>query len=59
LTTKNPSNRRYPDGERQKKNSRKKPSSKGVRASRVKANKINVSKPYKTCIEQLSLFERL
>ncbi len=40
----------------QKKNIRKKRSSKGFKENRVKASKINASTPYETCTEQLSPF---
>ena len=39
-----------------KKDSRKRRSSKGFRANRAKASKINASTPYETCTEQLSPF---
>ncbi len=39
---------------RQKKNSRKKRSSKGFKANVAKASKINASTSYETCTEQLS-----
>ena len=41
---------------RQKKNNRKKRSSKGFKANKGKAKKINASTPYETCTEQLSPF---
>ena len=41
---------------RQKKNSRKKRSSKGFKATGAKARKINASTSYETCTEQLSPF---
>jgi hypothetical protein len=40
-----------------KKNSRKRRSSKGFRANRAKASKINGSTPYETCTEKLSSFD--
>ena len=41
---------------RQKKNTRKKRSSKGFKANGAKARKINAFTPYETCTEQLSPF---
>jgi len=41
---------------RRKKNTRKKRASKGFKANRAKARKINASTPYETCTEQLSPF---